>query len=256
MIDKTAIIHPKARLGNNISVGPFCYIGANVSIGDDCVLESHVVIKGPTKIGRGNHFYQFGSIGEACQDKKYQGEPTELIIGDNNVFRESVTVHRGTIQDQGRTVIGNNNLFMTSVHIAHDCVLGDHIIMASNASIAGHCVIDDWAILGGFVAIHQYTYIGAHAFAAGAALVLQDIPPFVMASGHSAKPKGLNVEGLKRRGFSSQEILSVRKAYKIYYRSGLIKEEALAQIKAQLSHSELVLSFVNAIENSKRGVIR
>ena len=256
MIDERAVIHPKAQLGQNVSLGPFAYIGEGVVIGDDCVIESHVVIKGPTIIGRGNHFYQFGSIGEACQDKKYQGESTQLIIGDYNIFRESVTVHRGTIQDKAKTVIGDHNLLMAYVHIAHDCVLGNHVVMCTSASIAGHCMIDDWAILSGFVGVHQNIRVGAHAFAAGAALVLQDIPPFVMASGHSAKPKGLNTEGLKRRGFSSEEILALRTAYKIYYRSGLIKSEALKKIRDELYESEAVLHFASAIENSERGVVR
>lgn len=183
MIHETAVISPNAKLGNNVSVGPFSVIGDDVVLGDDCRVESHVVIKGPSRIGRGNHFYQFTSIGEDCQDKKYAGERTELVIGDNNVFREGVTVHRGTVQDQSVTRIGNDNLVMVNAHIAHDCVIGNGTILANNVAVAGHVEIGDYAILGGTTAVHQFCKIGKHAFTGGGAIVLRDIPPFVMISG-------------------------------------------------------------------------
>lgn len=256
MIDKLAFVHPDAKIGKNVTIGPWTYIGADVEIGDDCWLSSHVVVKGPTVIGKGNKIFQFASVGEDCQDKKYAGEPTRLIIGDNNVIRESVTIHRGTVQDKGETIIGSNNLLMAYVHIAHDCVLGDNIIMANNASIAGHVHVGDWAILGGQTGVHQFVHIGAHAFTAGASLVLQDVPPFVMASGQSASPRGLNIEGLKRRGFEKQTQLAVRRAYKVLYRNGLTVEEAIEELKEEAANDEQVKLLVDFVKASSRGIIR
>ena len=256
MIDKLAFVHPDAKIGKNVTIGPWTYIGADVEIGDDCWLSSHVVVKGPTVIGKGNKIFQFASVGEDCQDKKYAGEPTRLIIGDNNVIRESVTIHRGTVQDKGETIIGSNNLLMAYVHIAHDCVLGDNIIMANNASIAGHVHVGDWAILGGQTGVHQFVHIGAHAFTAGASLVLQDVPPFVMASGQSASPRGLNIEGLKRRGFEKQTQLAVRRAYKVLYRNGLTVEEAIEELKEEAENDEQVRALVDFVKRSSRGIIR
>lgn len=255
MIDDLAFVHPDAKIGNNVTIGPWTYIGANVEIGDDCHLSSHVVVKGPTVMGKGNRIFQFASVGEDCQDKKYAGEPTRLIIGDNNVIRESVTIHRGTIQDKGETVIGSNNLFMAYVHIAHDCVVGNNVIMANNASIAGHVHVGDWAILGGMTGVHQFVHIGAHAFTAGSSLILQDVPPFVMASGQPAIPRGLNAEGLKRRGFSKESQLAVRRAYKTVYRKGLTVDEAIAALSEE-SQDEQVKLFTDFIANSSRGIIR
>lgn len=256
MIDKLAFVHPDAKIGKNVTIGPWTYIGADVEIGDDCWLSSHVVVKGPTVIGKGNKIFQFASVGEDCQDKKYAGEPTRLIIGDNNVIRESVTIHRGTVQDKGETIIGSNNLLMAYVHIAHDCVLGDNIIMANNASIAYHVHVGDWAILGGQTGVHQFVHIGAHAFTAGASLVLQDVPPFVMASGQSASPRGLNIEGLKRRGFEKQTQLAVRRAYKVLYRNGLTVEEAIEELKEEAANDEQVKALVDFVKRSSRGIIR
>lgn len=255
MIDDLAFVHPNAKIGNNVTIGPWTYIGADVEIGDDCHLSSHVVVKGPTVMGKGNRIFQFASVGEDCQDKKYAGEPTRLIIGDNNVIRESVTIHRGTIQDKGETVIGSNNLFMAYVHIAHDCVVGNNVIMANNASIAGHVHVGDWAILGGMTGVHQFVHIGAHAFTAGSSLILQDVPPFVMASGQPAIPRGLNAEGLKRRGFSKESQLAVRRAYKTVYRKGLTVDEAIAALSEE-SQDEQVKLFTDFIANSSRGIIR
>ncbi|MFC4654867.1 acyl-ACP--UDP-N-acetylglucosamine O-acyltransferase [Rheinheimera marina] len=256
MIHPTAVIDASARLGQNVKIGPFCLIGANVEIGDDTVLESHVVLKGPTKIGKANHFYQFTSIGEDCQDKKYKGEATELVIGDNNVFRENCTVHRGTVQDQGVTRIGSHNLFMNNTHVAHDCVIGDNVIFASGAQAAGHVHVGDWVILGGMSGIHQFCHIGAHSFIGGGSIVVKDVPPYLMAHGSHAVPAGLNVEGLKRRGFSADAILEVRRAYKEVYRKGLTVQEALEVLADKAAEFAEVKLFTDFIANSSRGIIR
>ncbi|QSX41864.1 acyl-ACP--UDP-N-acetylglucosamine O-acyltransferase [Shewanella cyperi] len=256
MIDNLAFVHPEAKIGNNVSIGPWSYIGPGVEIGDDCIIHSHVVIKGPTVIGKGNRIFQFASVGEDCQDKKYAGEPTRLIIGDNNVIRENVTIHRGTIQDNSETCIGSNNLFMAYVHIAHDCVVGNNVIMANNASIAGHVHVGDWVILGGMTGVHQFVHIGAHAFTAGASLILQDVPPFVMASGQPAIPRGLNSEGMKRRGFSKEAQLAVRRAYKTLYRSNLTVEEATAALAEEIASVPEVKLLMDFVNGSARGIIR
>ncbi|GAA4878288.1 acyl-ACP--UDP-N-acetylglucosamine O-acyltransferase [Ferrimonas pelagia] len=256
MIDANAVIHPDAKIGANVTVGPFSYIGAAVEIGDDTWIGSHVVIKGPCTVGKGNKFFQFSSIGEECQDKKYNGEPTRVEIGDNNVFRECCTVHRGTVQDQGLTKIGSDNLFMAYTHVAHDCVVGNHVILANNASIAGHVQVDDWAILGGMTGVHQFVHIGAHAFTAGCSLVLQDVPPYVMVSGQSAAPRAINSEGLKRRNFSKEAVLAVRRAYKLLYRSGFTTAEALPQLKEMAQQHPEVAPMAEFVENSSRGIVR
>ncbi|MFD2165856.1 acyl-ACP--UDP-N-acetylglucosamine O-acyltransferase [Thalassotalea euphylliae] len=256
MIHEQAIIEPGAQIGKNVSIGPWTYVGKDVVIGDDCDIRSNVVIKGPTTIGKGNTIYQFASIGEDCQDLKYAGEPTQLIIGDNNTFRECCTIHRGTVQDEGLTKIGSNNLFMAYTHVAHDCVVGSHCILANNASIAGHVHVGDWAILGGMSGVHQFCHIGAHSFVAANSLVLKDVPPYVMASGHGASPFGLNSEGLKRRGFDKQTILAIRRAYKEVYRKGLSVEDALASLKDVADDLEEVKAFTDFIQHSNRGIIR
>ncbi|QWL03672.1 acyl-ACP--UDP-N-acetylglucosamine O-acyltransferase [Shewanella indica] len=256
MIDKLAFVHPDAKIGKNVTIGPWSYIGPDVEIGDDCWISSHVVIKGPSIIGKGNRIFQFASVGEDCQDKKYAGEPTRLIMGDNNIIRESVTIHRGTVQDNSETRIGSNNLFMAYVHIAHDCVVGDNVIMANNASIAGHCHVGDWAILGGMTGVHQFVHIGAHAFTAGCSLVLQDVPPFVMASGQAAIPRGLNMEGMKRRGFAKETQQALRRAYKTLYRSSLTLEEAVAAMAEDAAKEPQVQAFVDFVTSSNRGIIR
>ncbi|WP_417761066.1 acyl-ACP--UDP-N-acetylglucosamine O-acyltransferase [Shewanella sp.] len=256
MIHETAIVHPDAQIGNNVTIGPWTYIGPDVVIGDNCWISSHVVVKGPTVIGKGNKIYQFASVGEDCQDKKYAGEPTRLEIGDNNVIRESVTIHRGTVQDEGLTKIGSNNLLMAYVHVAHDCVVGNNVIMANNASIAGHCRVDDWAILGGMTGVHQFVHIGPHAFTAGCSLVLQDVPPFVMASGQAASPRGLNFEGMKRRGFSKESQQALRRAYKTLYRSSMTVDEAIVALQDDIANDEQVKMFIDFVTSSKRGIIR
>ncbi|OIM99935.1 acyl-[acyl-carrier-protein]--UDP-N-acetylglucosamine O-acyltransferase [Idiomarina sp. MD25a] len=254
MIHETAIIDSSAKLGSNVSVGPWTIIGPNVEIGDDCDIRSHVVIKGPTKIGARNTIYQFASVGEDCQDKKYAGEPTRLEIGDDNVIRESVTIHRGTIQDEGITRIGDRNLLMAYVHVAHDCIIGDDNIFANLVTLAGHVHVGNQVILGGLTGVHQFCHIGSHAFAAVNSIVVQDIPPFVMAQGHNARPRTINSEGLKRRQFSEQEIRNIRRAYKLLYRSSLTVEEAIQQIEA-LEEPKLV-DFVKFVKHSQRGIIR
>ncbi|WP_299073873.1 acyl-ACP--UDP-N-acetylglucosamine O-acyltransferase [uncultured Paraglaciecola sp.] len=255
MIHSTAIIHPSAKLGNNVSVGAFCLIGADVSIGDNTVLESHVVVKGKTTIGKSNHFYQFASVGEDCQDKKYAGEPTELIIGDHNIIRESVTIHRGTVQDQSVTRIGSNNLLMCYVHVAHDCVIGDNSILATGATLAGHVHIGDWVIMGGVTAAHQFCHIGDHSFIGGGAIILADVPPFVML-GNDNKPRGINAEGLKRRGFDSDTILQIKRAYKILYRQGHRAEEAVTRMLAMPENLQEIKGLADFVANSSRGIVR
>lgn len=256
MIHQHAIIEEGAIIGNNVTIGPWTYVGKNVVIGDDSHISANVVINGPTRIGKGNRIFQFASIGEDCQDLKYDGEPTELIIGDNNVFRECCTVHRGTIQDNSITQIGSNNLFMAYTHVAHDCVVGNNCILANNASIAGHVHVGDYAILGGMSGVHQFCHIGAHSFVGATSLILKDVPPYVMASGNAAKPFGLNSEGLKRRGFSRDTIQSIKKAYRTIYRKSLTLDEALADIAANIESSDELSLFTDFIKSSSRGIIR
>lgn len=254
MIDPLAFIHPDATLGNNISVGPWSYIGADVSIGDDCILESHVVIKGPSTIGEGNHFFQFSSVGEQCQDKKYAGERTQLIMGDRNTIREGVTIHRGTIQDQGITKIGSDNLLMANAHVAHDCVIGNQCILANSVNLAGHVQVGDFAILGGMVGVHQFVKIGAHSFVGATSFVNQDVPPFVICAGQPCVPRGINTEGLKRRGFEKDSILAIRRGFKTLYKQKLPLEEALVKLAAV--DDKGVNDLVSFIEQSSRGIIR
>ncbi|MDU0354569.1 acyl-ACP--UDP-N-acetylglucosamine O-acyltransferase [Paraglaciecola aquimarina] len=255
MIHSTAIIHPTAIIGDNVSIGPYSVIDADVTIGDNTVIEPHVVIKGKTTIGQGNHIYQFCSIGEDCQDKKYAGEPTELIIGDNNVIREGATVHRGTAQDKGVTRIGSNNLIMTYVHVAHDCVIGNNSILATNATLAGHVTIGDWVIMGGLSAIHQFCHLGDHCFVGGGAIILADVPPYVML-GNDSRPRGINSEGLKRRGFTSDRILQIKRAYKVLYRNGNRAEEAVTQLLEMAKTSDEIKILADFVANTSRGIVR
>ena len=256
LIHPQAIIEEGAIIGDNVKIGPWTYVASNVVIGDDCEINSHVVINGPTTIGKGNRIFQFASIGEDCQDLKYAGEPTELVIGDNNTFRENCTVHRGTIQDGSLTKIGNNNLFMAYTHVAHDCMIGSNCIMANGASIAGHVHVGDHVIIGGMAGVHQFCHIGDHSFVAANSLILKDVPPYVMASGQPAKPFGLNSEGLKRRGFDKDVILHIKRAYKSVYRQGLTVDEAMIKID-EMNHDMTELSvFTDFIQHSSRGIIR
>ncbi|MDP2559984.1 acyl-ACP--UDP-N-acetylglucosamine O-acyltransferase [Psychrobium sp. 1_MG-2023] len=254
MIDPLAFVHPQAKLGKNVTVGPWSYIGADVTLADDCIVESHVVIKGPSTIGQGNHFFQFSSVGEQCQDKKYAGEQTQLIMGDNNIVREGVTIHRGTIQDQGITRIGNDNLLMANAHVAHDCVIGDHCILANSVNLAGHVELGDYGIIGGMTGVHQFVKIGPHAFIGATSWVNQDVPPFVICSGQPCVPRGINSEGLKRRGFDKQTILAIRRGFKILYKQQLPLEEATKQLHS--SAESAVQGIAEFIDNSNRGIIR
>lgn len=231
MIDSTAIIDPAAELHPSVSVGPWTVIGAGVKIGEDSVIASHVVLRGPTTIGKRCKVFQFSTIGEDTPDLKYNGETTTLTIGDDNIFREGVTVHRGTVQDRGDTYIGNGNLLMAYAHVGHDCVIGDNCILVNNSVLAGHVLVDDWAIIGGYAGVHQYCKIGAHCFVGGMTKVTQDVPAFLIAEGHPAIPRMINAEGLKRRGYAAAEIKQLQKAYKILYRRKLSLKDALEQLK-------------------------
>lgn len=255
MIDSTAIIDPKAKIGENVSIGPWTVIGPDVEIGDNCSIASHVVIRGPSIIGANNKIYQFSTIGDDTPDLKYKGEPTKLIIGNDNVIREGVTIHRGTVQDKGETVVGNHNLLMAYAHVGHDSVIGDHVIMVNNSSLAGHVIVGDWAILSGYALIHQYVSIGAHSFVGPAAFSYHDVPAFVTAFGSPAEPRTINKEGLKRRGFSADQIALANKAYKLLYRRGLSLDEAIEAI-AKLGDDAVITVFLESLKTSTRGIIR
>ncbi len=254
MIHASAIVHPNAKIADNVEVGPFSVIDEHVEIGEGTIVGPHVVINGHTTIGKNNHFYQFSSVGEANQDKKYKGEPTKTIIGDNNVIRESCTIHRGTTQDKQVTQIGSDNLLMAYTHIAHDCVIGDHIIIANSSNIAGHVKIDDWAILGGFSGIHQFCHIGAHAFLGIRSHVTQDILPFTLFA--EGAPRSINVEGIKRRGFSTQDISLLRKAYRIIFRQGLTIADAVSAVKELSDDCEVLNTVTDFMLSSSRGIAR
>lgn len=256
MIHQTAIIDPSATIADNVTIGPFSVIGADVEIGAGCEIASHVVINGPTKLGQKNKIYQFSSIGEDPQDKKFDGEATLLEIGDNNLIRESCTINRGTVQGGGITKIGNNNWIMAYVHVAHDCIIGNDNILANNASLAGHVVIDDFVILGGFTLVSQFNYIGSHAFSAMGSVISRNIPPYVLVSGHMAKPVGVNVEGLKRREFSEVQIKNIRQAYKLIYRSGLRIEDAEQKLQQIEQENTEISSFVDFLTKQQGGIIR
>ena len=255
MIDSKAIIDPKAKVGENVSIGPWSIIGPDVQIGDNCEIASHVVIRGPSVIGTNNKIYQFSTIGDDTPDLKYKGEPTKLTIGDHNVIREGVTIHRGTVQDKGETIIGSNNLLMAYAHVGHDSVIGDHVIMVNNSSLAGHVNVGDWAILSGYALIHQYVSVGAHSFIGPAAFSYHDVPAFVTAFGSPAEPRTINKEGLKRRGFSADQIALANKAYKLLYRRGLSLEEGIEAI-AKLGDDSLITVLLDSLKASTRGIIR
>jgi UDP-N-acetylglucosamine acyltransferase len=255
VIDSQAIIDPSATIGENVSIGPWTVIGPDVVIGDNCQIASHVVIRGPSVIGANNKIYQFSTIGDDTPDLKYKGEPTKLIIGDDNVIREGVTIHRGTIQDRGETVIGNKNLLMAYAHVGHDSVIGDNVIMVNNSSLAGHVTVGDWAILSGYALIHQYVSVGAHSFIGPAAFSYHDVPAFVTAFGSPAEPRTINKEGLKRRGFTAEQIALANKAYKLLYRRGLSLEEGIEAI-AELGNDIVIETLLNSLKASTRGIIR
>jgi UDP-N-acetylglucosamine acyltransferase len=262
MINPTAKIHPQAiveegaKIGAEVVIGPFCIIGSDVEIGDRTVLHSHIVVKGHTKIGCDNQIFQFASIGEANQDLKYNGEPTKTIIGDRNRIRESVTIHRGTVQGGGVTRIGDDNLLMINAHIAHDCQIKNRCILANNATLAGHVELDDFVIVGGMSAIHQFVVVGAHVMLGGGSMVSQDVPPYVMAQGNHAQPFGVNLEGLKRRGFDKPALHAIRNVYKLIYRSGKTLDEVIPEIERIAETEASVSFFLSFFKRSTRGIIR
>src|SRR5574343_1684651 len=244
MIHPTAIVDPGAKIGANVEIGPYTIIGP------------HCVIRGHTRIGRDNRIFQFCSLGEVPQDKKYAGEPTRLEIGDRNTVREFCTFNLGTVQDAGVTSIGDDNWIMAYVHIAHDCRVGNKTTFANNAQLAGHVTVEDWAILGGYTGIHQFCRVGAHVMTAVGTVVLQDIPPYLMAAGNTAQPYGINVEGLKRRGFNADSLMALKRAYRTLYKSGLLLDEAKVKLAEEARSQPDVQRFVDFLEVSKRGIIR
>ena len=256
MIHPTAVIDPSAELADDVEISPYVVIGANVSIGSGTWIGSHTVIQGPTTIGCDNKIYQFSSIGEVPQDKKYNNEDTRLIIGDRNVIREFCTFNRGTSQDIGKTVLGNDNWIMAYVHLAHDCIVGDHTIFANGTTLAGHVTIEDHVILGGFSLIHQFCNIGKYAFTGMGTSVGKDIPPYVMAMGAPAIPRGINREGLKRHQFSKENISRIKEAYRILYRSELAFKDAVAKLKQEYSDFDEIKELINFCDESQRGIIR
>lgn len=256
MIHSTALIDPKAEIAEGVRIGPYCVVEGGVSIDSGTVLESHVVISGPTEIGRDNHFFPFGSIGAAPQDKKYADEPTTLVIGNGNTFRENVTINRGTVQDRGETRIGNDNWIMAGVHIAHDCVVGDHCIFANATALAGHVNVHDWAILGGYTLVHQFCQIGEHSFCGMGSVINQDVPNFVVVSGNLAKPRGINLEGLKRRDFTSEQLQVVKKAYRSLYRTGNRLSVAIEELNGLNDESGTLDALIDFLNTSNRGIVR
>lgn len=255
-IDPRAVVSPRATLAPGVAVGPYSVIGAGVEIDGGTRIGPHVVINGPCRIGRDNRIFQFCSVGEDPQDKKYSGEPTRLEIGDRNTIREFCTLNRGTAQDRGVTRIGSDNWIMAYVHVAHDCLVGDNVVMANAVTLAGHVHIGDWAVLGGFTKLHQFCRVGSHAFCAMNSDLNRDVPPYVTAAGQMAVPRGINAEGLRRRGFTSEQIRAVREAYRTLYRSGLALTEALERLRGAAAEHDELRPLVEFVEQSERGIIR
>lgn len=256
LLDPRAIIDPRARLADNVEVGPWSIIGPDVEIGEGTVIGPHVIVKGPTVIGRHNRIYQFSSVGEDTPDLKYKGEPTRLVIGDHNVIREGVTIHRGTVQDRSETTIGSHNLLMAYVHVGHDSVIGDHCILVNNTALAGHVHIDDWAILSGFTLVHQFCHIGAHSFSGMGTAIGKDVPAFVTVFGSPAEARSMNFEGMRRRGFSEEAMQALRRAYKVVYRKGLTVEAALTELAEEAALYPEVALFCDSVRHSTRGITR
>jgi UDP-N-acetylglucosamine acyltransferase len=256
MIGNEPVIDPSAKIGKDVTIGPWTVIGPEVEIGDGCDIASHVVIKSHTRVGKNNRIFQFASVGEDPSDKKYHGEVSWLEMGDNNIVREGATLHRGTESGGGITRIGSDNLFMPYTHVAHDCILGNHIIFSNNAAVSGHVIVEDWAILSGYAGVYQFLRIGAHSFVGGLTHINMDVPAYVVVKGTPAEPKGINITGLERRGFSKDSIRAIRQAYKIIYRQGLNIDEALKQLEPLVKeHSELQL-LIDSIKASQKGIIR
>ncbi len=257
MIDPTAKVHPGAELADGVTIGPYSIIGAGVQLGEGCEVGPHAVVQGPARIGRGTRIFQFASIGDDPQDKKYQGEKeSRLEIGENNVIREFCTINRGTPAGGGATRIGNDNWIMAYVHIAHDCVVGDHTVFVNNATLAGHVTIEDFVVLGGFAGVHQFCRVGAYSILAAASIVLKDVPPYLLASGNPAAPGGLNKVGLERNGFSCAAIAAIKKAYRSVYREKLLLKDALKKLEEDASQDENVARFARFIQESARGIVR
>lgn len=256
MIHATAIVSDKAIIADDVEIGAYTVIGDNVEIDAGTRIGSHVVINGPSRIGKDNHIYQFASIGDDPQDKKYAGEPTRLIIGDRNTIREFCTISRGTVQDRGDTIVGDDNWIMAYVHIAHDCVIGDKTIMANNTTLAGHVHVGDWVICGGFSGVHQFCRIGAHAFLGMYAGINRDVPAYTMVSGQPAIPRGINSEGLKRRDFSAEEIRHIKNAYRLTFRKGKKLSDAINEIDALSNEQPELIPFLDSLRSSERGLVR
>ena len=255
-IHPTAVVDKRAKLGANVSIGPYTVVDGDVEIGEGTTIGAHNVITGHTRIGRDNRIFHFCSIGEANQDKKYKGEPTRVEIGDGNTVREYCSIHRGTVQDAGLTRVGNDNWIMANCHIAHDCFVGDHTVLANYASLAGHVHLGDYATLGGFVGAHQFVKVGAHVMVAAAVILFQDVPPYVTIGGIPPAPHGINGEGLKRRGFSAEDIAALKKAYRTLYKSGLSIAEAQAELEKQAAAAPHVRAIVDFLATSTRGILR
>jgi UDP-N-acetylglucosamine acyltransferase len=255
-IHPTAVIDPDALLGPRVEVGPFAVIGPNVEIGADTCIGPHAVVKGPTRIGRENRIFQFASVGEDPQDKKYGGESTRLEMGDRNRVREFVTIHRGTVQDRGVTSIGSDNLFMAYTHVAHDCRIGNQVIMANAASLGGHVEIQDWAILGGFTIVHQFCRIGAHSFCAMGSVLTKDVPPYMTVGGHPAAPRGINSEGLRRRGFSEEASAAIKRAYRALYLANLKLDDALVRLRELAATDPEVAPLADFVAERSRSIVR
>lgn len=255
-IDPRAVVSSGAELASDVSVGPYTVIGDGVKIGAGTWIGPHAVINGPTTIGAGNKIFQFASIGDAPQDLKYKGEPTRLEIGDRNVFREFTTMNRGTVGGGGVTIIGSDNLFMAYTHVAHDCRVGSHIVMANYATLAGHVEIGDWVIMGGYAGTHQFSKVGTHAFIANDCKVTRDVPPYVMAVGSPAEAHSINSEGLKRRGFTPEQIRNLKNAYRVLFRSGLLQKDALAELRSRVPTQPELKIFVDFIGESTRSLVR
>jgi UDP-N-acetylglucosamine acyltransferase len=252
----TAIIDPKAKVDEGVNIGPYSIVGADVELGSGTVIESHVILKGPTIMGKNNRILQFSSIGDGSPDKKYKDEPTQLIIGDENIIREGVTIHRGTIQEKGVTSIGNRNLMMAYSHIAHDCEIEDDVVLSNQAALAGSVKVGKGVILGGYAIVHQFCSLGEYSFCAMGSAVNKDIPSYVKVRGNPAKPFGINSVGIRRLGFSSEVVESLKSAYRTLYRKKLTTDEALLELKGSVTITPEVSSFISSVESSKRGISR
>jgi len=256
MIHSTAIISDTAVIADDVEIGAFTIVGDHVEIDTGTKIDSHVVINGPANIGKDNHIYQFSSIGDDPQDMKYANEPTRLTIGNRNTIREFSTMSRGTVQDAGVTIIGDDNLFMAYVHIAHDCVIGNKTILANSTGLAGHVHLDDWVICGGFSGVHQFCKVGEHAFLGMYTGVNRNVPAYTLVSGQPAVPKGINSEGLKRRDFSTDQIRNIKNAYRLVYRKGLKLAEAVEELEAVVAEQQELVPFLESLRSSERGIVR